>query len=139
MTATTQESGAESDRSGSHFPPQIRERLAAWLTEEVGQTVEIGSLRRTSTGYSRENWVFEATWGGIRHDLIARRDPVGSVLDTDRKVETAVLAAMAATTVPVPHLRWVDLDGHWLGRPAIVMDVVPGVCDGFVLNGARPL
>jgi aminoglycoside phosphotransferase (APT) family kinase protein len=136
---TTQESGAESDRSGVHFPPQIREGLGAWLTEEVGDTVTIGSLRRTSAGYSRENWLFDATWGGVAHHLIARRDPVGSVLDTDRKVETEVLAAMAATNVPVPNLRWVDLDGRWLGRPAIVMDVVPGVCDGFVLNGALPL
>jgi aminoglycoside phosphotransferase (APT) family kinase protein len=118
--------------------PEIRHGLTAWLSEEVGDSVEIGSLRRTSAGFSRENWVFEATWGGVRHDLIARRDPVGSVLDTDRKVETEVLAAMAATNVPVPSLRWVDLDGHWLGRPAIVMDIVPGVCDGFVLNGGRP-
>jgi aminoglycoside phosphotransferase (APT) family kinase protein len=39
----------------------------------------------------------------------------------------------------VPSLRWVDLDGRRLGRPAIVMDLVPGVCDGFALNGPAPL
>lgn len=135
----TQESGEHEGPSGGLSAPQIREGLVAWLTEEVGSAVEIGEVRRTSAGFSRENWVFAATWNGERHELIARRDPVGSVLDTDREVETAVLQAMAASNVPVPLLRWVDLEGRRLGRPAIVMDVVAGVCDGFVLNGALPI
>ena len=117
----------------------ISEALAEWISAEVGEPVRIGEVHRTSAGFSRENWVFDATWGGERHELIARRDPIGSVLDTDRLVETTVLAAMAHTNVPAPRLRWVDLDGERLGRPALIMDVVPGVCDGFVLNGSLPL
>lgn len=117
----------------------IIDDLRHWIEDEVGEPVEIGRIHRTSAGFSRENWVFDATWGGRRHELIARRDPVGSVLATDRRVETAVLAAMTTTDVPVPRLRWVDLDGHRLGRPALIMDLVPGVCDGFVLNGPLPL
>jgi aminoglycoside phosphotransferase (APT) family kinase protein len=117
----------------------VKETLAAWLTEEVGEPVTISELRRTSAGFSRENWVFDATWGGAHHDLIARRDPVGSVLNTDRRVEVTVLGALAGTGVPAPRLRWADLDGARLGRPALVMDLVSGVCDGFVLNGDRPL
>ena len=117
----------------------MRERLQAWLSDEVGEPVVIGELQRTSAGFSRENWVFDATWGGERRDLIARRDPVGSVLETDRRVETAVLRAMGATAVPSPTLRWVDLSGARLDRPALIMDLVPGTCDGWVLNGPRPL
>jgi aminoglycoside phosphotransferase (APT) family kinase protein len=117
----------------------IAHDLRGWIEDEVHEPVEIGDITRTSAGFSRENWVFDATWSGRRHELIARRDPVGSVLDTDRKTETTVLAAMAHTDVPVPVLRWVDLDGRRLGRPALIMDVVPGVCDGLVLNGALPL
>jgi aminoglycoside phosphotransferase (APT) family kinase protein len=117
----------------------IAEDLGRWIEEEVGEPVVIGEIHRTSAGFSRENWVFDATWSGQRHELIARRDPTGSVLDTDRKVETAVLAAMAHTNVPVPALRWVDLDGARLGRPSLIMDIVPGICDGFVLNGTLPL
>ena len=117
----------------------IADDLRGWIEDEVHEPVEIGDITRTSAGFSRENWVFDATWNGRRHELIARRDPVGSVLDTDRKTETTVLAAMAHTDVPVPVLRWVDLDGRRLGRPALIMDVVPGVCDGLVLNGALPL
>ena len=84
--------------------------------------------------------MFDATWtvAGERqtHALIARRDPPGSVLNTDRRVETGVLRALASTSVPTPLLRWADLDGVRLGRPSIVMDLAPGHCDGFVLSGA---
>ncbi len=119
--------------------PDIAVRLRAWLSDELGRDVAIGSVRRTSAGFSRENWVFDATWDGVRHDLIARRDPVGSVLATDRAVETAVVRAMQATMIPSPTLRWVDLDGARLGRPSLVMDMAVGDCDGYVLNRERPL
>jgi aminoglycoside phosphotransferase (APT) family kinase protein len=117
----------------------VKDALEAWLTDEVGERVSVGEVRRTSAGFSRENWVFDATWGGVRHDLIARRDPIGSVLDTDRRVEVAVLRALADTDVPAPTLRWFDLDGTRLGRPSLVMDLAPGTCDNFVLNGSRAL
>ncbi|MDA8046771.1 MAG: phosphotransferase family protein [Actinomycetota bacterium] len=117
----------------------IRAGLQDWLGEEVGQPVAIGGLRRTSAGFSRENWVLDATWNGTRHDLIVRRDPVGSVLNTDRRVEVAVLRGLEPTAVKAPRLRWADLDGTRLGRPSLVMDLVRGTCDGFVLNGERTL
>jgi aminoglycoside phosphotransferase (APT) family kinase protein len=116
----------------------VKDDLAAWLTDEVGEPVAIEGLRRTSAGFSRENWLFVASWGGAAHDLILRRDPVGSVLETDREVEVEVLRAMERTDVPSPTLRWADVDGGRVGRPALVMDVAPGACDGFVLNGTRP-
>jgi aminoglycoside phosphotransferase (APT) family kinase protein len=117
----------------------VKDALEAWLTDEVGERVIIGDLSRTSAGFSRENWVFDATWGGERHDLIARRDPIGSVLDTDRRVEVAVLRVLAGTDVPSPTLRWADLEGTRLGRPSLIMDLAPGMCDNYVLNGSRPL
>ena len=40
--------------------------------------------------------------------------------------------------MPAPRLRWADLSGQRLGRPALVMDLVEGICDGFVLAGGRP-
>ncbi len=121
----------------------LTEALRRWVAEELGDpSVQIGDVRRTSAGFSRENWVFEASRAsaeGVVHEtLIARRDPPGSVLHTDRRVETAVLRAMEATAVPSPRLRWADLTGDRLGRPAIIMDLVPGHCDGFVLAGPRP-
>jgi aminoglycoside phosphotransferase (APT) family kinase protein len=117
----------------------VAERLEWWLGEELGSAVHIEGLRRTSAGYSRENWLFNADVGDDRLALIARRDPRGSVLETDRRVEAAVLQALEKTEVPAPRLRWADLEGARMERPVLVMDLAPGICDGFVLNGDRPL
>jgi aminoglycoside phosphotransferase (APT) family kinase protein len=121
----------------------LSEALRQWVADEVGDpAAAISGVRRTSAGFSRENWVFDASWteGGQSRQaaLIARRDPEGSVLATDRKIETGVLRALQDTPVPSPRLRWVDLDGTRLGRPALVMDVAEGICDGFVLAGGTP-
>ena len=109
------------------------------MTEELGESTRIEHLRRTSAGFSRENWVFDAVVGSRREAFIARRDPVGSVLRTDRRVETKVLTHLETTTVPVPRLRWTDLEGGRLGRPAMVMEFVQGRCEPFALNGTEPL
>jgi len=124
----------------------IERDLTAWLRAELRDPgLRIGALRRTSVGYSRENWVFEATWQADgeaqaqAQAFIARRDPAGSVLETDRRLEFAILSALAGSNVPVPRARWLDADGTRLGRPSIVMDLADGVCDYIVLNGDRPL
>jgi aminoglycoside phosphotransferase (APT) family kinase protein len=117
----------------------IGAHLTEWLSEELDTAVQVQNLHRTTAGFSRENWVFDATWDGRVHPLIARRDPAGGVLTTDRQVECAVLEALRHTDIPAPVLRWADIEGHRLGRPALIMDLSPGGCDSFVLNGNRPL
>ncbi len=123
---------------------ELTEALRLWVAEELGDPqAQISGVTRTSAGFSRENWIFDVAWkdAGVQRTapLIARRDPLGSVLATDREVETAILRALEQTTVPAPRLRWADLDGARLGRPALVMDLVDGVCDGFVLMGSLPV
>jgi aminoglycoside phosphotransferase (APT) family kinase protein len=118
----------------------IQERLEAWAADELGHSgARVEDLRRTSAGFSRENWNFDLVDGAQRRPLIARRDPVGSVLDTDRSVETAILRALEATDVPAPRVVWSDADGERLGRPTLVMERATGDCDWFVLNGERAL
>ncbi|MFN0089765.1 MAG: phosphotransferase family protein [Acidimicrobiales bacterium] len=105
--------------------------------------VRIAGLTRAPVGRSRENWVFDASWrqDGVAHAeaLIARRDPPGGLLETDRAVEFAVLRALEGTAIPAPRARWLDPTGEALGRPSLVMRREEGVCDYFVLNGERPL
>jgi aminoglycoside phosphotransferase (APT) family kinase protein len=123
----------------------VGERLSAWLTSELppDADVRVKGLHRASAGMSRENWIFEASWkvdgDAVTEALIMRRDPVGSVLDTDRSVEFAILHALEPTPVPAPRVRWLDADGRWLRRPSIVMVLEEGICDYFVLNGEAPL
>ena len=45
------------------------------------------------------------------------------MLETDRRVEGAVLRALEATPIPAPRVRWLDATGDQLGRPAVVMDL----------------
>jgi aminoglycoside phosphotransferase (APT) family kinase protein len=120
---------------------RLRRFVEAQLPD--ARDLRIDDLRRTSAGFSRENWVFDASWteGGrsVAEPLIMRRDPVGSVLDTDRRQEFAVLRALERTDVPAPKVRWLDADGDALGRPSVVMLREDGVCDWFVLSGDRSL
>jgi aminoglycoside phosphotransferase (APT) family kinase protein len=106
------------------------------------QNLHIEDLRRISEGLSRENWIFEGSWTKdgetVRLPLILRRDPEGSLLETDRRTEFEVLRPLEQTPLPTPRPLWLDEDGRWLGRPSMVMIREAGQCDWFVLNGSKP-
>lgn len=120
----------------AHLERLIRERVPG--VEDLRLT----GLVRISGGLSRENWVLDAAWRDAvgEHDLplIVRRDPAGSLLDTERREEFAVLQALESTPVAAPRALWLDEDGAVLGSPSLVMERVEGVCDWFVLNSDRP-
>ncbi len=119
----------------------LRPALEAFLRNRMplAEQLQVSALRRATIGLSRENWPFELSWreGEVarRRRLLLRRDPVGSVLETDRRIEFRILKALADTGVPVPGVLFLDEAGDSLGRPAIVMEWRDGVCDYFVLNG----
>ncbi|MDP9429481.1 MAG: phosphotransferase family protein [Actinomycetota bacterium] len=106
------------------------------------EDVRIEGLRRISEGLSRENWIFEGAWhqGGeaVRLPLILRRDPEGSLLETDRRTEYEMLRSLERAPLPTPRVLWLDEDGARLGRPSMVMVRESGECDWFVLNSRRP-
>jgi len=123
----------------------IRGLIEAFVARRLGPGAQpvVSAVQRIGVGRSRENWLFDASWQGpdgpVAEALIVRRDPLGGLLETDRAVEFAVLAALGPTAVPVPPVRWLDATGDELGRPSLVMVREPGECDYFVLNGDRPL
>lgn len=131
----------ESSRPGKSDANVVRESLARLIRHKMpdAQDIEVSAPVRTSMGLSRENWIFNAAWheGGAKFDvpMILRRDPAGSLLETDRLHELTVLRALAQTALPVPRVRWADIEGAWLGSPSLLMDIVEGVCDWHVLNG----
>jgi aminoglycoside phosphotransferase (APT) family kinase protein len=129
---------------GNQREADLRRRLMTMIHAQatgVGE-LDLGMLRRTSGGLSRENWTF--TLNGVDGSgplpMILRRDPAGSLLDTDRNLEFKVLRALESTPVPAPAVHWADPDGRWLGSPSLVMDRIDGDCDWHVLNNsATPL
>jgi len=123
--------------------PEVEAGLRRFLHAQLPRATDlhITNLHRVPTGLSRENWPFDARWredgDTVELALIMRRDPVGSVLETDRLQEFAVLTALEGSAVPAPRAHWVDAEGAWVGRPFIVMERLRGECDYFVLTGGR--
>jgi formyl-CoA transferase len=120
----------------------LRERLVAFVADRTGvQDVAVAHLRPIGVGRSRDNWTFElaSTDDGGPDPLVLRCDPPGGLVDTDRSVEFEILRCLQDDPLPTPRPRWLDADGSWFGRPAMVMDKVEGVCDYRIVNGDRPL
>jgi aminoglycoside phosphotransferase (APT) family kinase protein len=124
---------------------EVRDGLLELMHSELPEAehIRIEALRRISEGLSRENWVFEGSWdaaeGHVELPLILRRDPVGSLLDTDRRTEFELLQPLSRAPLPTPRALWLDEEGKMLGRPSMVMVRAEGECDWFVLNGSEPL
>ena len=119
------------------------ERFVASQLDGVSD-LALRGLHRSSAGLSRENWLFDASWRVgdtvVDQSLILRRDPEGSVLLTERRVEFAVLRALEQSGVPAPRVLWMDEHGDALGRPSVIMRREDGECEYFCLtNPDRPL
>lgn len=97
---------------------------------------------RLGGGSSQENWAFDADFDGqdgpAHRQLLLRREPARSVIDTSRDVEFALLKALSETGLPVPKV-YVSDDGSLMGRPAMVVDRVRGRAHRSVLRGKDPL
>ena len=137
---------ASAAKSASGAPvEQVALGIANLMRQEMpaARDIAIAGLGRAAGGLSRENWSFDATWadaaGTHGAALMLMRDASGTLLNTERAREFAVLKALKGTRVPAPTVHWMDPDGRCLGAPSVVMQRVPGSCDYMVLNGSRPL
>jgi aminoglycoside phosphotransferase (APT) family kinase protein len=116
------------------------ERLREWLAGKFaarGGTAGIAltGLRAPSgSGFSSDTLLFEVEWrearGGAlrRESLVARLEPQGFNVFPEYDVarQYRVMAALAATDVPVPRMRWLETDPAPLGVPFYAMDRVEG-------------
>jgi aminoglycoside phosphotransferase (APT) family kinase protein len=106
-------------------------RLEGFLSSLWGDEVQVHNLARIPGGASRETYRFDAKTKGRVEGLILRRDPVGSLIDTDRRVEFLAYESFRGT-VPVPEPLVLHLDGGALERPFFMMRRIDGG------NAARP-
>ena len=115
---------------------QSRKQLATWLTGKVGADGEVtlSELRSPgATGFSNETLIVDAGWsaGGERHEgtYVVRVAPTGYTLFPDATFDTqhrALRLIGEHTSIPVPHVRWLEEDPTVLGAPFFVMDAVAG-------------
>ena len=100
----------------------LAEQLATYLTRTGGAPVTVEALTRIPGGASRETYAFDAVAAdGARRGLILRRDPVGSLIDTDREVEFLAYRSFHGR-VPVPEPVALEAGGAELGRPFFLME-----------------
>ena len=65
----------------------LTERLEAYLSRVWGEAVAVSDLSRIPGGASRETYRFSARTAAGERPLILRRDPPGSLIETDRGLE----------------------------------------------------
>jgi aminoglycoside phosphotransferase (APT) family kinase protein len=99
----------------------IAESLAAYLTRAWGEPVGVEALSRISGGASRETYRFDAVVGGRRRPLILRRDPPGSLIETDRRSEFLALKSFHGRGVAAPEPLILEDEGAELERPFFIM------------------
>jgi len=108
-------------------------RLADYIARQMphARDVSVRDLDRIFGGASRETSRFVLAWredGEPRERrLILRRDPPGSLIETDRKIEFAAYRAFHGTAVPVPEALWLEEDAGPLDFPFFVMAEIPGL------------
>ena len=104
------------------------EALAAYLAGKWREPVAITGLKRFHGGASRQTFRFDATSvnSGRREALVLRRDPVSSLIETDRAAEYAALKAFAGSVVPVPEPLWLETTAAGFGGPGFLMREIAG-------------
>lgn len=99
-------------------------RLGTRLTDLTGERYSIRSLRPAGTGYANTTWLVDAE---PRSLAIKIQTSPAYVYDRDPAFEPTVLAALDATSVPVPRLIARDEGGSLLGSPWFAMALVDGI------------
>jgi aminoglycoside phosphotransferase (APT) family kinase protein len=90
--------------------------------------MRVTGLTRIHGGASRQTYsidlAYSAGGGDKTSGVILRRDPVDSLIDTERKVEFAAIRSMQGVDIPVPQALFVEEDPSHLGAPFFVMERV---------------
>jgi len=109
----------------------LETQVAAYLDHRMpaARDVEVFDLSRIHGGASRETYRLRARWQeeGAQKErpLIVRRDPVASLIETERDLEyRAYQAFYPVEGVPVPEPLYLEEETRWLERPFFVMEQI---------------
>ena len=110
----------------ARFADYARERMPG------ASEIRVEDLERIFGGASRETWRLRLCYrdaGGRAEErrLILRRDPIGSLIETDRRIEFLAYRAFHKSAVPVPEALWLEEDPRWLEQPFFVMEELAGL------------
>ncbi len=87
---------------------------------------KVSDVARLGGGASKEQFSFTLNSAdGSAQRYVLRMDPMEGITETSRQREYEILMAMQGV-IPVPRPDWLDADGAHFGRPAVIMELVPG-------------
>ncbi|MFN3857952.1 MAG: phosphotransferase family protein [Caulobacter sp.] len=104
----------------------LQDQLEAYLTRTGGRKATVTGLSRIPGGASRETYRFDVEVDGQTRGMILRRDPVGSLIDTDRRLEFLAFRSFHGRGLPVPEAVALEEDGAELERPFFIMGRIDG-------------
>lgn len=104
----------------------LQDQLEAYLSRIWAKPTKVTDLSRIPGGASRETYRFDVDADGESKHLILRRDPVGSLIDTDRKLEFLAFRSFHGSGLPVPEGVALEEDGAELERPFFIMGRIDG-------------
>ncbi|MGB7406752.1 MAG: phosphotransferase family protein, partial [Pacificimonas sp.] len=117
-------------RAAPPYIPQVDAEVEGMLTRFFAQAepgAKVSSVSRLGGGASKEQFVFTLTTADDKADqYVLRMDPEEAITETSRSREYEILKAMDGV-VPVPRPVWLDEDATHFPRPALIMEIMPGV------------
>jgi aminoglycoside phosphotransferase (APT) family kinase protein len=122
----------------------LASRLAAYVAHRLpdAQDIQVTGFDRIFGGASRETYRFALSYRvgaeTVSRRLILRRDPPGSLIETERAVEFEAYRAFYGTAVPVPEPLWLEEETHWLDYPFFIMEELHGLESNPQLIAAPP-
>jgi len=104
----------------------LQDQLEAYLTRIWERHSRVTMISRIPGGASRETYRFDVEVGDETRGLILRRDPVGSLIDTERRLEFLAFRSFHGSGLPVPEAVALEEDGAELERPFFIMSRIDG-------------
>ena len=101
-------------------------QLGAYLSRAWDKPVQVADLARIPGGASRQTYRFDAVIDGVRRGLILRRDPVDTLLETDRRVEFLAYQSFHPRGIPTPEPILLEEQSSELERPFFIMSRIDG-------------
>jgi aminoglycoside phosphotransferase (APT) family kinase protein len=116
-------------RTAPPYEPQndaaVQGMLEQFFAREAANSA-ISNVARLGGGASKEQFAFTLTKAdGSVQRYVLRMDPMEGITETSRAREYEILHAMQ-DVIPVPRPIWLDADGAYFGRPAVIMEFISG-------------
>lgn len=103
---------------------EVSQAMAAFLSEKWQAAVVVNSIEKIFGGASRETYRLSLSVDDTPRDVIVRRDPPSSLIDTERELEYGAYARIFPTDIPVPEPLFLEEDPSVMQQPFSVMAAI---------------